>query len=211
MEELLTYLSNYPHTNGDALRSYVHKFVLTHEGYEYRTGATRICVYHKDWDFVIKFDEAFETTHYSALEYYHYEMASKYNVQRVLLPTAKIASFPCGLKIYRQAKYSVGWNGLQNKEWARLRQAYDQMRKSKAYGKISKGMHYDTHEYWRARATQLFGKKFMKSLQEWIAEYEINDLHTGNIGLLNGVPVLLDYAGYRGSTYTPSKEIVDNY
>jgi hypothetical protein len=211
MEELLTYLSNYPYTDGDALRSYVRKFVEKHKGYEMHTGATRICVYHKDWDFVLKFDEAFETTHYSALEYYHYEMAAQYNVQRVLLPTAKIASLPCGLKIYRQAKYSVGWNDVKAKEWARLRKTYDQMRKSKAYGKISKGMHYDTHNYWRARATQLFGKKFMKSLQEWIAEYEINDLHTGNIGLLNGVPVLLDYAGYRGSSYTPSTDIVENY
>ena len=72
-------------------------------------------------------------------------------------------------------------------------------------------MHYDTHEYWIARVTQLYGKKFMRSLENWIAEYEINDLHKGNIGMLNGVPVLLDYAGYRGSSYTPPKEIVDNY
>lgn len=212
MNELLDYLAKYPHTDGNCLRHYVRTFVNDHEGYEIHTGATRICVFHTSWDFVIKFDEAFETTQYSALEFYHYEMAKEYNVQRVLLPITKIATFDNGLKIYRQAKYTLGWNDkFDHKTKEALESAYQQTRRSKTFKKICKGMHHDTHDWWIARATQLYGKKFMRSLQEWIKEYEINDLHTGNIGLLNGVPVLLDYAGYRGSCYTPSKEITDNY
>lgn len=99
---------------------------------------------------------------------------------------------------------------MSRKDNKALRSAYEQVRRSKAFKKINGGMHYGTHEYWIARVTQLYGKKFMRSLEDWISQYEINDLHMGNIGMLNGVPVLLDYAGYRGF-YTPSKDIVDNY
>lgn len=34
------------------------------------------------------------------------------------------------------------------------------------------------------------------SLEEFIDEHEINDLHTGNFGFLNGRPVFIDYSGY---------------
>ena len=39
-------------------------------------------------------------------------------------------------------------------------------------------------------------EKFLKFL-DYIEENRINDLHTGNIGSLNGKPVLFDYAGFR--------------
>lgn len=209
MKELLDYLAKYnPERH---LRSYMYDFLHTHEGYELHTGATRICVYHKDWDFVLKFDEEYQTTAYCSLECYHYEMAKAYRVERVLLPIERVATFDNGLKIYRQAKFTTGWHDLSNKDNKALRSAYEQTKHSKTFKKIYKGMHHETHGIWVARVTQLYGKKFMRSLENWISEYEVNDLHTGNIGLLNGVPVLLDYAGYRGSSYTPSKEIVDNY
>lgn len=209
MKELLDYLAKYnPERH---LRSYMYDFLHTHEGYEMHTGATRICVYHKDWDFVLKFDEEYQTTAYCSLECYHYEMAKAYRVERVLLPIERVATFDNGLKVYRQAKFTTGWHDLSNKDNKALRSAYEQTKHSKTFKKIYKGMHHDTHEFWVARVTQLYGKKFMRSLENWISEYQVNDLHTGNIGLLNSVPVLLDYAGYRGSSYTPSKEIVDNY
>lgn len=209
MKELLDYLAK--HEPDRYLRSYVHGFISTHEGYEMHTGATRICVYHKDWNFVLKFDEDYRTTAYCSLEYYHYEMAKAYRVEKVLLPIERVATFDNGLKIYRQVKFTSGWNDLSRKDNKALRSAYEQVRESKTFKKIQDGMHYDTHKYWIARVTQLYGKKFMRSLEDWISQYQINDLHTGNIGLLNGVPVLLDYAGYRGSSYSPLKEIIDNY
>lgn len=209
MDELLDYLAKY---NPDRhLRSYLNDFLRTHKEYEMHAGATRICMYHKDWDFVLKFDEEYQFTAYCSLECYHYEMAKAYRVEKVLLPIERIATFDNGLKIYRQAKFTTGWHDLNRKDNKALRSAYEQLRNRKTFKKIYEGMHYDTHEYWVARVTQLYGKKFMRSLENWIAEYEINDLHTGNIGMLNGVPILLDYAGYRGSSYTPSKDIVENY
>ena len=39
-------------------------------------------------------------------------------------------------------------------------------------------------------------RNFWKFL-DYIEENRINDLHTGNIGSLNGKPVLFDYAGFR--------------
>lgn len=209
MKELLDYLAKYSPERH--LRSYMYDFLHTHEGYEMHTGATRICVYHKDWDFVLKFDEEYLTTAYCSLECYHYEMAKAYRVERVLLPIERVATFDNGLKVYRQAKFTTGWHDLSCKDNKALRSAYEQTKHSKTFKKIYKGMHHDTHEFWVARVTQLYGKKFMRSLEDWISEYQVNDLHTGNIGLLNGVPVLLDYAGYRGSSYTPSDDIMDNY
>ena len=209
MEELLDYLAKY--NPNKQLRSYMYEFLNTHEEYDMYTGATRICVYYKDWDFVLKFDEKYQTTAYCSLECYHYEMAKAYRVERVLLPIERVAAFDNGLKIYRQTKFTTGWHDLSPKDNKALQSAYKQMWRSKAFNKICKDMHHDTHDLWIARVTQLYGKKFMRSLENWISDYQINDLHTGNIGILNGVPILLDYAGYRGLSYSPSKDIIDNY
>ena len=40
------------------------------------------------------------------------------------------------------------------------------------------------------------GKEEFYSLSDFCSEYEINDLHRGNVGYLDGHIVILDYAGY---------------
>lgn len=43
---------------------------------------------------------------------------------------------------------------------------------------------------------QTYGEEIYKELSSFLLEEDINDLHLGNIGLINGKIVLIDYAGY---------------
>jgi hypothetical protein len=212
MEHLINYLATLDKVENDySILSPLRTFVKNNQGYILDSGVCRACIYRKDWDFVFKFDKEPMHSSYCALESYHYAQAEGYGVQRVLLPISKFATLDNGIKIYRQTKYSYGWRDLPHQERRKLEQALKQMQGSKAYSKISRGMHHETDHLWRARATQLYGKNFMRSLQEWMDEYHINDLHIGNIGMYQGRPVLIDYAGYNGTDYQPSNDIIAHY
>lgn len=50
---------------------------------------------------------------------------------------------------------------------------------------------------WAKLALVVFGKKLVKSLCKFIIENGINDLHEGNIGYKNNLPVILDFSGYK--------------
>ena len=212
MENLINYLLEIEGESGEYdIASKLRDFVHHNEGYVYDSGVSRACIYHKDWDFVFKFDKHPTQSAYCALESYHYAQAEGYGVQKVLLPISKFATLDNGIKIYRQTKYSYSWRKLPPQEYHKLLQAKNQLQGKKAFNKIARGMHHETDILWRARVTQLYGKNFMRSLQEWMEEYHINDLHIGNIGMYQGRPILLDYAGYNGNSYLPSQEILAIY
>lgn len=40
----------------------------------------------------------------------------------------------------------------------------------------------------------------LKRLDAFLEEFDINDLHNGNLGMLNGRPVIFDYSGYESNT-----------
>ena len=51
---------------------------------------------------------------------------------------------------------------------------------------------------WLARAYDYYGEEKVEKLIAFLDEFDIRDLHDGNIGFRkNGAPVLLDYSGYR--------------
>lgn len=51
---------------------------------------------------------------------------------------------------------------------------------------------------WLARAYDYYGEEKVKKLIAFLDEFDIRDLHDGNIGFRkNGAPVLLDYSDYR--------------
>lgn len=210
MDKLFAYLENF-NDRPSALRCCLEeKFAYSGE-YVVSWGATRVCIFKSSWDFVLKMEKDNRQTDYCALEAYHYDMAKKYNVQRILLPIEKIASFENGIKVYRQTKYSTGWCDREHRDKVMFKKAFVSMQNSKQFHKIMESVNDQIAYEWVARTIQLYGKKFMFSFEQWLNEYEINDLHIGNIGMLNSRPILLDYAGYRGSSYLPSQEIRTSY
>lgn len=210
MDKLFAYLENFNACPSTLRRCLEEKFAHNGE-YVVSWGATRVCIFKPSWDFVLKIEKDNRQTDYCALEAYHYDMAKKYNVQRILLPIEKIASFDNGIKVYRQTKYSTGWYNRKYRDRVISEKAFASMKDSKQFHKIMDAVHDQIAYEWVARTVQLYGKKFMFSFEQWLDEYEINDLHTGNIGMLNNCPILLDYAGYRGTSYLPSQEIRSSY
>lgn len=49
---------------------------------------------------------------------------------------------------------------------------------------------------WLTDLISFFGDEVFQKFMKFIDEYQINDLHSGNIGYINGVPVLIDYSGF---------------
>ena len=58
-------------------------------------------------------------------------------------------------------------------------------------------MPYEIEEMeWVGRCVQYYGWKFMHRLMDWMQDYNITDLHGGNIGFVaHNRPVIFDYAG----------------
>ena len=89
MDKLFEYLENFNARPSMLHRCLKEKFASNGE-YVVSWGATRVCIFKPSWDFVLKMERDNRQTDYCALEAYHYDMAKKYNVQRILLPIEKI-------------------------------------------------------------------------------------------------------------------------
>ena len=57
---------------------------------------------------------------------------------------------------------------------------------------------YDTDADWLLDFLIYWGEEILTKFAEFAFDCNINDLHNGNIGYRNGVPVLVDYSSYRG-------------
>ena len=52
------------------------------------------------------------------------------------------------------------------------------------------------NEYWLSDFKDFFGEDAIEKLLSFLVSKSIEDLHDGNLGYVNGVPVIVDYAGY---------------
>lgn len=50
--------------------------------------------------------------------------------------------------------------------------------------------------YWLTDLISFFGDEIFQKFMRFLDEYQINDLHNGNMGYIGGVPVLIDYSGF---------------
>ena len=49
---------------------------------------------------------------------------------------------------------------------------------------------------WLTLAMAEYGETLLNKFIEFISIFEINDLHSGNRGFCNNMPVLVDYSGF---------------
>ena len=173
-------------------------YKLRNEGWHCASGVTRVAVWHDTWDYVLKIDRNYDEQFYCSLEAYNYSLAKEHGVERVLLPIERVAIVN-GWKIYRQVKYDCGWDDRKSRQSQKLRRECQKVKVGKAFDKISRNLDRRLANAWIARATQLYGKHFMRSLENWVAQAKVCDLHSNNIGFYKKKPVLIDYAGYFGS------------
>lgn len=55
---------------------------------------------------------------------------------------------------------------------------------------------YRFNVYWLNDFLEFFGEEILKQLNRFIDTYDINDLHSSNVGYIGNRPVLIDYSGY---------------
>ena len=51
-------------------------------------------------------------------------------------------------------------------------------------------------DYWVADFLNCYGEEAYKKLHDFLADFHIWDMHSGNLGYYNGKPVIVDYGGY---------------
>lgn len=171
------------------------------EKVNYDTGATKGVLLFKEKGFVIKIpfqvcDDSYlcgvvdgdTDWDYCSQEVYRYELAEKYEVEKFFLPSEFIEYVNDEYPIYIQ-------------EYAEIGESIDSIEASKEERDSvenfnSKNFYKCINLNWEAKALSIFGEdKFLK-FKNFIVDNDINDLHLGNIGYKNNIPVLVDYAGF---------------
>lgn len=168
-------------------------------GAELHNGASRWAFVFKEHRIVFKFPR-FESTDcdYCEIELKNYNSAKEFRVERVLLPVEFVGETTCGLSVYYQPMYTKSQGDMRYEEIRNLERKMGQLPHSPIIRKIREGMYSAPERIWIARATQIYGKAFMKSFEAWSRKCQVNDLHSGNVGWLGKMPIIIDYAGYHG-------------
>ena len=165
-------------------------------GCEANYGATRLVLIFPKHGWVIKIP--YGGRDYCAQEVQSYRTAVKYGVEKLLLSIEKAGETAQGIPLYIQPMYKTSVNDMNRRDRDKVCQLFKKTTNHRTIAKIRHACYYSPESDWVARATQLYGKKFMRSFEKWTKEFRVNDLHTANIGYINGYrPVLVDYAGYR--------------
>lgn len=174
------------------------EYIAKKLGAELHNGATRWAFVFKKHRIVFKFPRFNRTDlDYCEIELNNYNIAKEYRVERALLPLEFMGKTSCGLPIYCQPMYTKSYGDTHYKEIHILERKMGRLTRSSTIDKIQEGMYSSPSRIWTARATQIYGKAFMKSFEAWSHRCEVNDLHSGNIGWLGKMPIIIDYAGYR--------------
>lgn len=158
-------------------------------------GMTRGVIYLPEWEYVIKIGFPLDTN-YNKQEAENFALAKEFRVDKVLLETTYLTTIQ-RVEIYKQPKYSFCLAEAPREFLKQLEKKSQCLAGKDIVGKIRGKCYYDDiSRAWLAHALQLYGKKFMYSFEKWTREARVNDLHNGNVGWLDGKPILLDYAGY---------------
>ena len=165
----------------------------------FHSGETRFCLFYPKWDKVIKIPR-FDNVHtdYSALESENYQKAKELGLEVILLESVLYKTLDNGCNIYIQEKFSYSHCNLPSSTSASEHRKIQQAVNTAIYRRVKNSMPSDRQydDVWLCRAYQIYGKQFFKKLVQFLLDNRINDLHGNNVGWKNGLPIILDYAGY---------------
>lgn len=168
-------------------------------------GATKKVLVFQNRGFVLKCDRYPGCrASYCQAEFENYKSAVKEGIEKILLPTTEYCTCHDGIVFYKQPIYKT--NSNLNAEKTKIIQAKIQpyelcTRRERKIERIISYFYSSSSLFgssdWIARAIQYYGTDFMKKVAAWTMEYEVNDLHAGNLGYIgNYRPIILDYSGY---------------
>lgn len=174
-------------------------------GCRHATGYTRHAFIFDKFGVVYKFPRSDEEhkIDYCEIEVRNYLRAKEYRVEKLLLPIAYVGKTKGGLPVYIQPVCTKSIDKMHFSEREKFDKRVQEKSNVVLIRKIRRAC-YDggVNITWVARATQLYGKKFMRSFERWSVECKVNDLHEANVGYIAGSkPIILDYAGFQGYDY----------
>jgi hypothetical protein len=165
----------------------------------YSEGATKGCFIFKN--FVLKFNledgDSRRIDDCVGRELEIYNKAKEKGLEKILVPTYPFYTNCYGITFIKQQKISCSIDSQSGKK---RKENVNKCKNvsNKAIYKVRRGFYKRTcsNSQWLARAIQIYGKNFMKDFEQFTHEYQINDLHYGNIGYIGKLPVILDFSGY---------------
>ena len=181
--------------------------------YHYEYGATKLVIILPDCDFVIKipfsgsyqdfyrtdgyegeyveFENAdFETCEwdYCKTEVNHYILAKNAGFEKYFAKTECIGTIN-NYPIYIQQKAEIF---SETKDL----NSYSEEKKSSTREKCDKEDLWCFNECWLSDLLDYCGDRIFSLFMSFLKDNEFDDLHSSNIGYINGVPVLVDYSGF---------------
>ena len=128
-----------------------------------------------------------------------FQKAVEMGIDKILLPTTLFYVDSCGHKYYCQPQF-------QSKPFHDFRYRVNSVVEDKSYelaNKFYKSKFRFCHQ-WLAQAIVYYGYDFMRQVAKWTQICHVNDLHSGNVTMFNGRPIILDYSGVKQSCCSDS-------
>jgi len=186
-------------------------------------GATRGCLYSYDYDYVVKFDTEEDYLGGSCCEREvgTYKAAVRHGLGECFASAAYIGTYQREVTAYSFEDMSdcceesddaflriAEERGLEMQNYVISIPFYGYEKATEA--DISFPKTDDEKKYLNSSVSPLtqrgieiaatfleyYGKEMYEALTQFCEDYEINDLHSGNIGSVDGRPVIIDYGGY---------------
>ena len=172
----------------------------------FASGASKACFFFEDDDYVIKipFEDVGEATDYCEIEEQNYDLAKREGYEEFFAETKFLMNYK-----YPKADFEIPI-------YVSVRADVNQEIKDEIESVSSHGVcdpqpfeGEDENEFWslyELNGTQFpavkdyfvykYGEKTLEGFWDFLCNSGINDLHMGNVGLINDKPVFIDYSGF---------------
>lgn len=196
------------------------------ENFNWSTGCTKVCLIFRDFvlkkgfaGHVLDQDEDGEFIDepefvdwdfdYCKIEYDLYEMAIVYGVEEFFAEIISLKN-----STYAQEKCDITFEDYDcsmypDEYFERKKYGYAELRKVCEDGGVRPLFTMLSHDAMEAFLTQ-YSLEELKKLQNFLIDFDINDLHQGNFGFFNGKLKFFDFAGIGTSTYSKIKNYSDS-
>lgn len=173
--------------------------------YDYRYGATKFVLIAPKEDFVIKipfcgeyYDEEFSefcggwdgNWDYCKTEEELYKIAAEKGIEQCFARTFSIGEVG-GYTIYAQEKARI-WSEVHSTN------DYEKEKTESIKEKCNENhkYYYCFHACWLSDFLDYYGNTVFEKFMDFVEAYSIEDLHSSNLGYINGRPVVVDYSGF---------------
>lgn len=172
---------------------------------DFAAGATKFVFLFEDTDFVIKLpyrgtiyeDEFSEfcggfcgSWDYCETEVNLYKAAKEAGLERCFAKTTEVGTLN-GHPLYAQEKALI-WGDIHDIN------DYSEQKKRSTRERCQSGdkYYYCFHPCWLSDFLDYYGEEMFDQFMDFIEEYVIEDLHSSNLGYINGRPVVVDYSSF---------------